>query len=99
MADLTPEQRELVAAICRDGARLTFNERMQLRIWKELGRFYRCPECGHRPDLHRNSGAPRWEADPVAQMLGIEQYGCSRCGTGAIEERDASRVIPTTEDE
>ena len=32
---------------------------------------------------------PIWRYDKVAQMFGIAQYGCPRCGRGAIEERDA----------
>ncbi len=38
--------------------------------------------------LQRKGWMPLWREDKVAQMLGIEQYGCSRCGHGAIAERD-----------
>lgn len=31
---------------------------------------------------------PFWRDDKVAQMLGVAQYGCYRCGRGAVEERD-----------
>jgi len=31
---------------------------------------------------------PFWCDDKTAQMLGIAQYGCLRCGRGSIEERD-----------
>jgi predicted RNA-binding Zn-ribbon protein involved in translation (DUF1610 family) len=74
--------------------RLSFNDRIRLRIWQEFARYHRCPECGHRPDLHHNSGAPRWEHDRVAQMLGVAQFGCRRCGNGAITERDAPPTPP-----
>jgi hypothetical protein len=32
---------------------------------------------------------PFWRHDKTAQFLGVAQYGCWRCGRGAIEERDA----------
>lgn len=32
---------------------------------------------------------PDWRDDKTAQMLGVAQYGCPRCGRGAIENRDA----------
>lgn len=35
-------------------------------------------------------GMPYWREDQTAQMLGVAQYGCPRCGRGAIEERDAA---------
>jgi hypothetical protein len=31
---------------------------------------------------------PFWRDDKVAAMLGIGQYGCRRCGRGAVAERD-----------
>lgn len=31
---------------------------------------------------------PFWCDDKVAQMLGVAQFGCRRCGRGAIAERD-----------
>lgn len=31
---------------------------------------------------------PFWRDDNVAKMLGVAQYGCPRCGRGAIKERD-----------
>jgi hypothetical protein len=58
---------------------------LRLRWWALRRTFRRCPEC-HRRGY--GAAAPRWAQDPVAQMLGIAQYGCSRCGKGAIEERD-----------
>lgn len=57
----------------------------QVRWWQFIWWFRRCPECHRRG--YGNVG-PRWEDDKVAQMLGIAQYGCPRCGKGAIEERD-----------
>jgi hypothetical protein len=30
---------------------------------------------------------PFWRDDKVAAMLGIGQYGCRRCGRGAVAER------------
>ena len=44
---------------------------MWLRWWQFKAWFHRCPECGHRPDRHYDSGAPRWENDKIARMLGI----------------------------
>ena len=38
--------------------------------------------------LRRRIHMPFWRDDKVAQMLGIAQYGCPRCGRGSIEERD-----------
>lgn len=35
---------------------------------------------------------PFWRDDKVAQLLGIAQYGCPRCGRGATEQRDAART-------
>jgi hypothetical protein len=32
---------------------------------------------------------PFWRDDKTAQMLGVSQYGCWRCGYGAIRERDS----------
>ncbi len=61
---------------------------LDFQVWK-LGRWlHRCPECGHRPDGHEDGSMPRWEDDLVAKTLGVAQYGCRRCGNGAIEERD-----------
>lgn len=31
---------------------------------------------------------PFWRDDQVAQMLGVAQFGCHRCGRGAVGERD-----------
>lgn len=58
---------------------------MRLRWWRIRAWFRRCPECRRRG---YGTATPRWSDDPVAQMLGIAQYGCPRCGKGAIEERD-----------
>lgn len=69
---------------------LPFGERLMLHWWHFKAWFHRCPECGHRPDEHHDSTGPRWEDDKVAAMLGIGQYGCRRCGHGAIEGRDAA---------
>lgn len=33
---------------------------------------------------------PFWRDDRVAQMLGVAEFGCPRCGRGAVEERDAT---------
>lgn len=63
-----------------------------LRWWSFKAWFHRCPECGNRPDRHYDSPGPRWEADRIARLLGIGQYGCPRCGHGAIEQRDAARA-------
>jgi hypothetical protein len=60
-----------------------------MRWWEFTCWFRRCPECGHRPDRHDDNIGPRWEDDAIARMLGIGQYGCRRCGQGAIAERDA----------
>jgi hypothetical protein len=65
------------------------SEPLWLLWWRFKAWFHRCPECGHRPDGHHSSGAPRWEDDRIARMLGIGQYGCRLCGHGAIAERDA----------
>lgn len=56
--------------------------------WKFKSWFHRCPECGKRPNGFDDASMPRWENDKVAAMLGIQQYGCRRCGGGAIEGRD-----------
>ena len=71
-------------------------DRMPLWLiwWEFKARFHRCPECGHRPDRHYGSAAPRWENDKIAAMLGIGQYGCRRCGNGATSERDATPPEP-----
>lgn len=71
-------------------------EPLWLRWWKFKARFHRCPECKHRPDRHYGDFGSRWEDDKVARMLGIGQYGCRRCGHGAIADRDAAstRVLP-----
>lgn len=61
-------------------AGLTFTDRMRLRIQAEFKRHRRCPECGERG---YGTAAPRWENDPVAQMLGIADRGCPCCGKGA----------------
>ena len=66
-----------------DGLRMS--ERLRLLWWKALAWLHRCPECGHRPDGHKD-WMPRWEDDRTARLLGIGQYGCRRCGHGAIEE-------------
>lgn len=66
---------------------LPLRDRIWLRWRKFKAWFHRCPECGTRPDDHYDAG-PRWEDDKIALMLGIGQYGCRRCGHGAIEERD-----------
>jgi hypothetical protein len=39
--------------------------------------------------LRRRWHMPFWADDKTAQMLGIAQYGCRRCGRGAIAERDS----------
>lgn len=67
---------------------LTLAERFRLRWWGLRAWLHRCPECHHRPDRHHDSIGPRWEDDRVAQMLGVAQYGCRRCGAWSIEERD-----------
>jgi hypothetical protein len=69
-----------------------WRDRVWLRWWAFKCWFYRCPECGHRPDRHYGLG-PRWEDDKIARMLGVGQYGCRRCGAGAVKERD-TRVTP-----
>ncbi len=69
-------------------------EPMWLRWWGFKTWLHRCPECGHRPDRHYESIGPRWEDDRVAQMLGIAQYGCRRCGHGASAERAETRATP-----
>jgi hypothetical protein len=60
--------------------RLTFNDRMRLRIAKEFNRHRRCPECGVKG---YGTAAPRWADDPVAKMLGVAHLGCPCCGKGA----------------
>jgi hypothetical protein len=35
---------------------------------------------------------PFWREDKTAALLGVAQYGCPRCGRGAIEERDRTRA-------
>lgn len=39
--------------------------------------------------LRRRHGMPFWRDDRIAQMLGVAQYGCHRCGRGMEAERDA----------
>jgi DNA-directed RNA polymerase subunit N (RpoN/RPB10) len=68
----------------------TWRKPLWMYWWELRMRFHRCPECGHWPDRHYDSIGPRWEDDKVAQMLGIAQYGCRRCGEGSIEERDGA---------
>lgn len=60
-------------------------ERLDLQWFAFRCWFRRCPECrrrGFSPD------SPPWRNDKTARMLGINMYGCPRCGKGAIEERD-----------
>lgn len=60
--------------------RLSFNDRIRLRIANEFNRYRRCPECGERG---YGTAAPPWADDPVAHMLGVAHKGCHRCGKGA----------------
>lgn len=53
---------------------------LRLRWWAVLRWLRRCPECHQRP---YSGDAPRWDADPVAQMLGIAHTGCPCCGKEA----------------
>lgn len=43
---------------------------------------------------------PFWRDDKTAQMLGIAQYGCRRCGRGAAAgvAAESTRPIPPAED-
>lgn len=38
---------------------------------------------------------PFWRDDKVAQMLGVAQYGCPRCGRGMVAERDRAALTAT----
>lgn len=69
--------------------RLTLGQRIELCWFRIRAWLHRCPECRKRGHL---GIAPRWEDDPVAQMLGVAHYGCPCCGDGAIEERDRGRA-------
>lgn len=42
----------------------------------------------------RRYGQPFWRADKTAALLGVGQFGCPRCGRGAIKERDLQRPAP-----
>lgn len=53
-----------------------------------------CPVRRHW--LRWRIGIPFWRDDKVAQALDIAQYGCPRCGRGAVEERN--RVLPPDAD-
>lgn len=53
---------------------------------KGLWHTLTCPV--RRRWLRHRIRAPFWADDPVAQMLGVAQYGCRRCGRGMTEQRD-----------
>jgi hypothetical protein len=37
---------------------------------------------------------PFWCDDKTANMLGVAQYGCRRCGHGAMQQRPAAHRTP-----
>lgn len=44
----------------------------------------------HRRWLRHRWHMPFWRDDKTAQMLGVAEYGCPRCGRGATRQRDAA---------
>lgn len=40
--------------------------------------------------LRWRTDIPFWRDDKVAQMLGVAQLGCPRCGRGATQDAEAS---------
>jgi hypothetical protein len=42
----------------------------------------------------RRYSQPFWRDDKTAQMLGVADFGCPRCGHGAIAERDTTHPQP-----
>lgn len=70
---------------------LTLWERIDLRWFAFRCSLRRCPECrqrGFSPD------SPPWRNDKTAKLLGINMYGCPRCGKGAVAERDQASAWP-----